>query len=223
MTDDQLPAVVELYTISNNDNTLHKTVKGATSYYNNKSGGWVDIFIALVGSYGQLVGLPAVLIVLANTTVFLHLRVKKTKLSDRAKSALAMVSASSIVSLLMMLVAGYAITQDYVKLEDTNYTAEKNKLSNSLYRMLAQLMIGMTNSTNFFIYIASSSAFRQCFLAMVGVNIVAKGKVGQQSRGGITRQKSTNNSESSIREAKQNKDNKNDKGCKRQAKSSESN
>ena len=97
-------------------------VIGLLFHVKNKSGGWVDIFIALVGSYGQLVGLPAVLIVLANTTVFLHLRVKKTKLSDRAKSALAMVSASSIVSLLMMLVAGYAITQDYVKLEDTNYT-----------------------------------------------------------------------------------------------------
>ena len=44
------------------------------------------------------------------------------RLSRRARSALAMVSASSIISLMMMMVAGWAITNDYVKLEDTNYT-----------------------------------------------------------------------------------------------------
>ena len=46
---------------------------------------------------------------------------RRTKLSQRARSALYMVSASSFVSLVMMLIAGWAIGEDYVKLEDTNY------------------------------------------------------------------------------------------------------
>ncbi|XP_063715196.1 cysteinyl leukotriene receptor 1-like [Symsagittifera roscoffensis] len=142
----------------------------------NQSGGWVTYYIALVGSFGQLVGLPAVLIIMANSIVFFHLRVKKTRLSRRARSALAMVSASSIISLMMMMVAGWAITNDYVKLEDTNYTREKNTMSNSIYRMIAQMMIGMTNSTNFLIYMLSSSSFRSCFFNMVGM------KTGKRSR-----------------------------------------
>ena len=41
------------------------------------------------------------------------------------------------------------------------FSVEKNSMSNQLYRKTAQLMIGATNSTNFFIYCASSSVFRK--------------------------------------------------------------
>ena len=79
------------------------------------------LFRLIIGSYGTLVILPAALIVASNFVVFVFLRVKKTKLASKAKAALYMISAASIISLSLLLIAGWAITNDYVPSEESSY------------------------------------------------------------------------------------------------------